>query len=56
MIDQDREGAEPARIDKSRVLGRPSAAFEGKPVGARATRASACGFGAICALRETLGS
>ena len=27
------EGAEPARIDKTGVLGRPTATFEGKPVG-----------------------
>ena len=32
------EGAEPARIDKRGALGRPSATFEGKPVGGRAAK------------------
>ena len=52
MIDQDREGAEPARIDKRGALGRPSAPFEGKPVGGRAAKVRVQRDFALC---ETLG-
>jgi len=47
------EGAEPARIDKTGVLGRPSATFEGKPVGGAMRSVRVQRDFALC---ETLGS
>ena len=54
--DQDREGAEPARIDNKGALGRPSAPFEGKPVGGRATAGVCVRVGQEFALAESVGS